>query len=53
MMLDHCKLPDMATRLRTAIAETLNMDKVRTGDLGGKAGTAEFTNALVSRIRNA
>ena len=53
MMLDHCKLPDMAARLRTAIAETLNVDKVRTGDLGGKAGTAEFTNALVSRIRNA
>jgi isocitrate dehydrogenase (NAD+) len=53
MMLDHCKLPDKATRLRTAIAETLNMDKVRTGDLGGKAGTSEFTAALVSRIRNA
>jgi len=25
---------------------------VRTGDLGGKAGTAEFTKALVSRIVN-
>jgi isocitrate dehydrogenase (NAD+) len=52
MMLDHCKLPAMATKLRTAIDETLNLDKVRTGDLGGKAGTAEFTQALVSRIRN-
>jgi len=51
-MLDHCKLPDMATKLRTAIDETLNSDQVRTGDLGGKAGTAEFTEALVSRIRN-
>jgi isocitrate dehydrogenase (NAD+) len=52
MMLDHCKLPAMATKLRTAIDETLNLDKVRTGDLGGRAGTAEFTRALVSRIRN-
>jgi isocitrate/isopropylmalate dehydrogenase len=24
---------------------------VRTGDLGGKASTAEFTKALVSRIK--
>jgi isocitrate dehydrogenase (NAD+) len=52
MMLDHCKLPAMATKLRTAIDETLNVDKVRTGDLGGKAGTAEFARALVSRIHN-
>ena len=51
MMLDHCKLPDMATRLRVAIDQTLNMDNVRTGDLGGKANTAEFTKALVSRIK--
>ncbi len=52
MMLDHVKLPDMATKLRTAIDDTLNIDKVRTGDLGGKAGTAEFTKAVVSRIRS-
>ena len=52
MMLDHCQLTPMATRLRRAIDETLNVDKVRTGDLGGKAGTAEFTKALVSRIVN-
>ncbi len=52
MMLDHCKLPELATRLRRGINETLNIDKVRTGDLGGKSGTAEFTKALVSRIAN-
>jgi isocitrate dehydrogenase (NAD+) len=40
----------MATRLRKAIDDTLNVDKVRTGDLGGKASTAEFTQALVNRI---
>jgi len=53
MMLDHCKLPQMAARLRTAIHETLNEDQVRTGDLGGKATTAEFTKALIRRIAHA
>jgi isocitrate dehydrogenase (NAD+) len=52
MMLDHCTLPELAQRLRTAIDETLNIDKVRTGDLGGSANTASFSKALVSRIRN-
>ena len=35
-----------------AIADTLNVDKVRTGDLGGTANCAQFTKALVSRITN-
>jgi isocitrate dehydrogenase (NAD+) len=52
MMLDHCRLPDLALRLRTAIDQTLNGDRVRTGDLGGKASTAEFTRTLVKRIQN-
>ena len=52
MMLDHVKLSESATRLRTAIDQTLNIDKVRTGDLGGTAGTKAFTDALVSRIKN-
>jgi isocitrate dehydrogenase (NAD+) len=50
MMLDHVQLTDQAARLRRAIDETLNVDQVRTGDLGGKAGTAAFTQALVKRI---
>jgi isocitrate dehydrogenase (NAD+) len=53
MMLDHCHLPHMAMRLRTAIDQVLNLDQVRTGDLGGNAGTAEFTRALLKRIANA
>lgn len=52
MMLDHCKLPDMASKLRRSIDETLNIDKVRTGDLGGTANTAAFTAALVKRIQS-
>lgn len=50
LMLEHCRLPELAARLRSAIDQTLNLDKVRTGDLGGTAGTAAFTKALVSRI---
>ena len=52
MMLDHVKRTDMAARLRHAIDATLNVDLVRTGDLGGSAGTKAFTKALVSRIAN-
>jgi isocitrate dehydrogenase (NAD+) len=53
MMLDHCQLPLLAVRLRTAIDQTLNADHVRTGDLGGKATTAQFTAALLGRIAHA
>jgi isocitrate dehydrogenase (NAD+) len=52
MMLDHVHLPHMAARLRAAIHQTLNLDGIKTGDLGGKAKTQEFTKALVSRIAN-
>jgi len=52
LMLDHVRLPELAARLRRAIDQTLNVDQVRTGDLRGKATTAEFTRALVARITN-
>jgi isocitrate dehydrogenase (NAD+) len=42
----------MATRLRRAIDDTMNVDRVRTGDLGGRASTAQFASALVNRIAN-
>ncbi len=50
MMLEHCSLGHMALRLRKAIDDTLNLDKVRTGDLGGTAGTAAYTRALLARL---
>ena len=52
MLLDHVKRIDKAARLREAISATVNIDKVRTGDVGGTANTAAFTKALVSRIAN-
>jgi isocitrate dehydrogenase (NAD+) len=53
MMLEHCKLHGEAMRLRTALSATLNLDKVRTRDLGGGADTAQFTGALIERITKA
>ena len=52
LMLDHVSRPDLALRLRRAIDRTLNHDQVRTGDLGGKASTAELTSALIQHIKN-
>ena len=52
MMLDHTGRRDLADRLRDAIHDALNVDQVRTGDLGGKAGTKALTDAIVSRIKN-
>jgi isocitrate dehydrogenase (NAD+) len=52
MMLDHMHRNVEAQRLRRAISDTLNVDHVRTGDLGGKATTKDFTTALVARIRS-
>jgi len=51
MMLDHAGEPDKGQRLRRAIDQVLREDNVRTGDLGGKASTREFTQAIVARLR--
>ena len=51
MMLDHVDRHDLATTLRAAIDGCLNVDGIRTGDLGGTAGTKEYTAALVRRIK--
>jgi len=50
MMLDHVNMQDKAKRIRTAIDKVLREDNVRTGDLGGKASTKEFTRAVVKRL---
>ena len=50
MMLDHVDQRDLATRLREAIDQVLNEDKVRTRDLGGTASTKEYTAALIRRV---
>jgi isocitrate dehydrogenase (NAD+) len=50
LMLDHVGETAKGTRLRDAIARTLNVDNVRTGDLGGKADTKTFTAAVIASL---
>jgi isocitrate dehydrogenase (NAD+) len=52
MMLDHLGRKVEGGRLRRAISETLNVDRVRTRDLGGSADTSSFGKAVADRIRN-
>jgi isocitrate dehydrogenase (NAD+) len=51
MMLDHIGRSELVHQLRKAIDQTLNEDKVRTGDLGGTASTKEFAQAIIERLR--
>lgn len=51
MMLDHVQRKDLGDRLRQAIDQVLNQDKLRTGDLGGNATTDQYAKALVARIK--
>ena len=51
MMLDHVGLQEKAKRVRDAVDDTLCKDNIRTGDLGGKASTKQFTDAVVARVR--
>jgi isocitrate dehydrogenase (NAD+) len=52
MLLDHLGRKVEAARLRRAISDTLNVDRVRTRDLGGSADTSSFGKAVAGRIRN-
>jgi isocitrate dehydrogenase (NAD+) len=50
MMLDHIDRRDLAQKLRQAISQVINEDKIRTRDLGGSASTKEFTAAVIRRV---
>jgi isocitrate dehydrogenase (NAD+) len=50
MMLDHVGKGDLAQRIRKAIDQTLKQDGILTGDLGGKASTAQYAKAVVARL---
>ena len=50
MMLEHSGLHDLANTLKSAITKVLQEDKIMTADLGGKATTMEYTNAIIKRI---
>ena len=50
MMLDHVGHKDKGDRIRGALDNTLVRDNVRTGDLGGKANTKQFTQAIIKNL---
>jgi isocitrate dehydrogenase (NAD+) len=50
LMLKHVNRDDLASRLRAAITQTLQVDNVRTVDLGGKVSTADFASAVIKRL---
>ncbi|KAF5020153.1 hypothetical protein F66182_7823 [Fusarium sp. NRRL 66182] len=50
MMLRHMGLNEHAARIESAIFDTLAEGKALTGDLGGKAKTNEYANAIISRL---
>lgn len=50
MMLDHVGHRDKAETIRSTIRRVLNQEGVRTGDLGGKANTREYTAAILANI---
>jgi isocitrate dehydrogenase (NAD+) len=50
MMMDHIGQPEIGSRVRDAFVAQIQEGRVTTRDLGGTAGTAEFTDALVRRV---
>jgi isocitrate dehydrogenase (NAD+) len=47
MLLDHVGQTAAADRLRTGVRAALASAETRTGDLGGKANTAQYTDAVI------
>jgi isocitrate dehydrogenase (NAD+) len=50
LMLDHVGKSAIAIQIRRAVDRALRDDNVRTRDLGGKATTRDFTNAVIGRL---
>jgi len=50
MMLDHLGLKEHAARFEAALMRVFTEGKTLTGDLGGKATTREFTDAVIAGL---
>ena len=50
LMLDHAGLQSSGNKLRHAVHDAIVTDGVRTRDLGGDAGTADMTAAIIRRL---
>jgi isocitrate dehydrogenase (NAD+) len=51
MLLDHVDQGEAAARLRTGVMAALASPETRTGDLGGRANTAQYTDAVIRAMR--
>jgi isocitrate/isopropylmalate dehydrogenase len=49
-MLDHVGHAGRVDRIRQFIEKVFREDSVRTPDLGGKASTLEFSQAITNRV---
>jgi isocitrate dehydrogenase (NAD+) len=50
LMLEHIGQADVAARLRRALETVVRDGEARTRDMGGEAGTVEFTDAVIRRL---
>ena len=50
MMLYHMNKDEVAERVRAALRQVVVQQKIRTRDLGGEAGTTQFTDAVVAAL---
>jgi isocitrate dehydrogenase (NAD+) len=50
LMLEHVERREAAQRLRRAIDGVINQDNIRTRDIGGRASTSEFAEAVAGRL---
>ena len=51
LMLRHLGHPEAATRVETALREIVAEGRATTADMGGPAGTSQFADAIVERLR--
>src|SRR5581483_11754743 len=51
MMLNHLGEKAAATRLQNAIEAVYREGKFLTGDVGGTAGTSQFTDAVIAKVQ--
>lgn len=50
MMLQHIGLNEHASKIESAIFETIKEKKVITADLGGSAKCSQYTNEIISKL---
>jgi isocitrate dehydrogenase (NAD+) len=50
LMLEHVDRAALAARLRAAIDTVLRVEKIRTPDLGGRATTRDFSDAVIAQL---